>query len=192
METNNGIPAFYASTNEEWRNWLDEYGAREKAVCLILYHKKSKTPCIDYKESIEHALCFGWIDSKANKRDEESSYLQFTPRKPKSNWSNVNKERVARMIAQGLMRPGGQAMIDLAKANGSWEMLADAQNAIIPWDLQKMFDKNTLASENFQRFSPSSRRMILEWITKAKKEETREKRIVQTVELAAKNIKANH
>jgi uncharacterized protein YdeI (YjbR/CyaY-like superfamily) len=192
METNNGIPAFYASTNEEWRNWLEKNGAREKAVCLILYHKKSKTPCIDYKESIEHALCFGWIDSKANKRNEESSYLQFTPRKSKSNWSNVNKERVARMIAQGLMRPAGQAMIDLAKANGSWDMLADAQNTIIPWDLQKMFDKNALAFENFQRFSPSSRRMILEWISKAKKEETREKRIVQTVELAARNIKANH
>ncbi|RQO75158.1 hypothetical protein DBR43_07250 [Pedobacter sp. KBW06] len=192
METNNGIPAFYASTNEEWRNWLEENGAREKAVCLILYHKKSKTPCIDYKESIEQALCFGWIDSKANKRDEESSYLQFTPRKSKSNWSNVNKERVERMTVQGLMRPAGQAMIDLAKANGSWEILADAQNAIIPWDLQKMFDKNALAFENFQRFSPSSRRMILEWITKAKKEETREKRIVLTVELAAKNIKANH
>lgn len=192
METNNGIPAFYARTNEEWRSWLEENGAREKAVCLILYHKKSKTPCIDYKESIEHALCFGWIDSKANKRNEESSYLQFTPRKSKSNWSNVNKERVARMTAQGLMRPAGQAMIDLAKANGSWDMLADAQNTIIPWDLQKMFDKNTQAFENFQRFSPSSKRMILEWITKAKKEETREKRIVQTVALAAKNIKANH
>lgn len=192
METNNGIPAFYASTNEEWRNWLEENGASGKAVCLILYHKKSKVPCIGYKESIEHALCFGWIDSKANKRDEESSYLQFTPRKSKSNWSNVNKERVARMIEKGLMRPGGQAMIDLAKANGSWDMLADAQNIIIPWDLQKMFDKNTLAFGNFQRFSPSSRRMILEWITKAKKEETREKRIVQTVALAARNIKANH
>lgn len=192
METNNGIPAFYACTNEEWRNWLEENGAREKAVCLILYHKKSKTPCIDYKESIEHALCFGWIDSKANKRNEESSYLQFTPRKSKSNWSNVNKERVARMTMQGLMRPAGQAMIDLAKANGSWDILEDAQNAIIPWDLEKMFDKNALAFENFQRFSPSSRRMILEWITKAKKEETREKRIVQTVELAARNIKANH
>ncbi|MNY68745.1 hypothetical protein D3C86_2065630 [compost metagenome] len=83
-------------------------------------------------------------------------------------------------------------MIDLAKANGSWEGLADAQNAIIPLDLQKLFDKNTEAFENFQKFSPSSKRMILEWITKAKKEETREKRVVQTVELAAKNVKANH
>jgi uncharacterized protein YdeI (YjbR/CyaY-like superfamily) len=192
METNNGIPAFYASTNEEWRNWLEQNGASETAVCLILYHRKSKTPCIDYKESIEHALCFGWIDSKANKRDEESSYLQFTPRKSKSNWSNVNKERVARMTAQGLMRAAGQATVDLAKANGSWDMLADAQNTVIPWDLQKMFDKNIQAFENFQRFSPSSRRMILEWITKAKKEETRENRIIQTVALAARNIKANH
>lgn len=192
MEMNNGIPAFYASTNAEWRNWLAENGSSEKAVCLILYHKKSKTPCIDYKESIEQALCFGWIDSKANKRDEESSYLQFTPRKAKSNWSKVNRERVERMLEQGLMTPAGQAMIDLAKANGCWEGLADAQNTIIPWDLQKLFDKNTEAFENFQKFSPSSKRMILEWITKAKKEETREKRIVQTVELAAKNVKANH
>jgi len=86
----------------------------------------------------------------------------------------------------------GQAIIDLAKKTGTWDALVDAHNAVIPDDLQKLFDKNKTAFENFQSFSSSSKRIILEWILKAKKSETRQKRIVQAVELAEKNIKANH
>lgn len=192
METKNGIKAFHAKTTNDWRNWLEKNGTTEKAVWLIIYHQKSKTPSVHYAESIEHSLCYGWIDSKAVKRDEESFYLCFTPRKPKSNWSKVNRERVTRMTEQGLMRPAGQAMIDLAKETGTWDGLAAAQDTIVPDDLQKLFSKNKKAFSNFEAFAPSSKRVILEWITKAKKPETRQQRILQTVELAAMNVKANH
>jgi uncharacterized protein YdeI (YjbR/CyaY-like superfamily) len=121
METKNGIQAFYAETRVQWRNWLETNGQQEKSVWLIIYHKKSKIPSVYYPESIEEALCFGWIDSKALKRDAESSYLYFTRRKPKSNWSNVNKERVERLTASGLMTPVGQSLIDQAKKAGTWQ-----------------------------------------------------------------------
>jgi uncharacterized protein YdeI (YjbR/CyaY-like superfamily) len=192
METKNGIEAIAAPTNKEWRAWLAKNGKEKDAVFLIIYHKDSPTASIGYKESIEHALCYGWIDSKAIKRDEESFYLTFTKRNPKSKWSTVNKERAERMIAEGLMTPEGQAMIDLAKETGAWDALEEAGNAVIPDDLQKAFDDNPKASEHFGKFPPSSKRLILEWILNAKRPETREKRIAQSVEMAANNERANH
>ncbi|MGN7886023.1 YdeI/OmpD-associated family protein [Dyadobacter endophyticus] len=192
METKNGIEAIPAPSNKEWRAWLAKNGTKKDAVFLIIYHKDSPTPSIGYKESIEHALCYGWIDSKAIKRDEESFYLTFTKRNPKSKWSTVNKERAARMIAAGLMRPQGQAMIDLARETGAWDSLETAGNAVVPDDLQKAFDANPAAFENFGKFAPSSKRLILEWILNAKRPETRQRRITQSVEMASRNERANH
>jgi len=191
-ETKNGIPTFYAESAIDWRKWLDKNGNTEKSVWLIIYHQKSKTLSVHYRESIEHALCYGWIDSKAVKRSEESFYLFFTPRNPKSTWSKINRERAVKMIDAGLMMPQGEAMIELAKRTGKWDALAEVQNYIIPDDLQQLLNKNKTALKNFQSFPSSSKRIILEWITKAKKPETRLKRIVQTVELATENIRANH
>ncbi|MDR6806261.1 uncharacterized protein YdeI (YjbR/CyaY-like superfamily) [Dyadobacter sp. BE34] len=192
METKNGIEAMTAPSHKEWRAWLAKNGAKKDAVFLIIYHKNSPTPSIGYKESIEHALCYGWIDSKAIKRDAESFYLTFTKRNPKSKWSIVNKERADRMTEAGLMCAEGQAMIDLAKETGAWDALETAGNALIPDDLQLAFDANKAAFENFAKFAPSSKRLILEWILNAKRPETREKRIVQSVEMAARNERANH
>lgn len=192
METLNGIPTFHARTRKDWRRWLEKNHQSQTSVYLLIYHKTSKTPSVYYDEAIEEALCFGWIDSKANKRDDESYYLSFTRRKPKGHWSKVNRALAEKLIKQGLMTPGGQAFIDLAKATGTWDGLAEAQDAVIPADLQKLFNKNKTAFKNFQAFPPSSRRMILEWILKAKKPETRQQRIEQTVTLAAQNIRANH
>lgn len=120
LEILEGIRAFYPTTVEEWREWLNQNCTNEKAVWLITYHKNSKMPGISYNEAIEQALCFGWIDSKAKKRDTESSYLKFTPRKPGSNWSKSNIERVRQLISHGLMTPHGQALIDIAKKSGKW------------------------------------------------------------------------
>ena len=120
MENNNGIQAVYAETRQEWRQWLAANSQSEKVVCLIIHHKNSTRKSLGYAESIEEALCYGWIDSKANKRDAESFYLQFTPRKTKSNWSKPNVERVNRLIAQGLMTEHGQRFIDIAKQTGKW------------------------------------------------------------------------
>lgn len=192
MEMHKGINAFHARTRDEWRTWLEENHTSEKSVWLIIYHKGSKTESIYYDEAVEEAICFGWIDSIAHRRDDESKYQFFAQRKPKSNWSKSNRERAEKLIAQGLMAPGGQKMIDLAKETGSWEALVDVQNSVIPDDLQALLDKDKTALNNFLAFPPSSKRIILEWILNAKRPETRQKRIEETVRLAAENIKANH
>lgn len=136
-------------------------------------------------------MCFGWIDAVANKKDDDSYYQYFTKRKPKSNWSKVNKEKVARFIKEGKMAPAGMAMVELAKATGTWEALNEVEKLIVPDDMLKLFKKNKVAFENWKTFSRSIQRGILEWISNAKKEETRNKRIVETISLAEKNIKAN-
>jgi uncharacterized protein YdeI (YjbR/CyaY-like superfamily) len=123
METKDGKPVVYAPARIEWRNWLEQNCQSEKSAWLILYHKKSKVQSINYNDAIEEALCFGWIDSLANKRDTESFYLTFTPRKPKSKWSNLNKERAERMIENGLMTQHGQYFIEIAKNTGKWELI---------------------------------------------------------------------
>ena len=122
IEIKDGKQAIYAATRNDWRNWLERNSQTKKSVWLILYHKKSKIPCTGIKEAMEEALCFGWIDSLAKKRDAESFYLTFTPRNPKSKWSKTNRERAERLIDAGLMTERGQKLIDLAKKYGKWEV----------------------------------------------------------------------
>lgn len=164
----------------------------EKSVWLIIYRKESGTPSVYYPEAVDEALCFGWIDSKPNKRDSNSYYQFFAKRNPKSNWSKVNKEKVAKLTEQGLMERAGLEMIEIAHQNGTWTALDEVENITVPEDLQELFSKNKTAFDNWERFSRSSKRGILEWILNAKKAETRQKRIAETVSLAEKNIKANH
>ena len=183
--------AIAAKDRDEWRAWLAAHHERESSVWLIIYHKKSPTPSVYYEESVEEALCFGWIDSKPNKRDEESYYLFFARRKPKSNWSKPNRERVERMIAAGKMTPAGQQMIDLAKTSGTWSALEQVENLVIPKDMDQLFNDYPNARTHFEAFPPSTRRGILEWILNAKRPETRAKRIKETVALAEQNIRAN-
>ncbi len=116
-----GIQTLRANSTEAWRDWLNTYGQIEKSVYLIVYHKKSKVPSVHWHDAIENALCYGWVDSKAKKRDKESCYLKFTPRNPKSKWGPRNKARVAKMETLGLMMPAGQQLIEMAKRSGKWE-----------------------------------------------------------------------
>jgi uncharacterized protein YdeI (YjbR/CyaY-like superfamily) len=192
MELYNGIPTFYAKTRNEWRKWLTKNHLSEKSVWLIIYKKESDTPSVYYSEAVDEALCFGWIDSKPNKRDADSYYQFFAKRNAKSNWSKVNKEKVAKLLEQDLMHSSGLEMIDIAKQNGTWTALDEVENITIPDDLKNLFIKNKTAFEHWEKFSRSSKRGILEWIMNAKKAETRQKRIEETVSLAEKNIKANH
>jgi uncharacterized protein YdeI (YjbR/CyaY-like superfamily) len=123
METKDGIEAVIAKNRNEWRKWLRKNSPASTKVFLVLYHKRSNVASVNYNDAVEEALCFGWIDSRANKRDEQSYYLTFTPRSRKSKWSKPNHERVARLLENGLMTEHGQKMIDLAKATGKWEIV---------------------------------------------------------------------
>ncbi|MCE7003789.1 YdeI/OmpD-associated family protein [Kibdelosporangium philippinense] len=176
------MSTFYASTTAEWRAWLAENSDSATEIWLILHHRSSDVPSPGYHEAIEQALCFGWIDSHHRKRDATSSQLRFSPRTARSSWSQLNHDRAARMIALGQMTPRGQALIDHAKANGIWDA------PTVPEDLQALLVGD--AATNFASFPLSSQRLILEWIRSAKKPETRQRRIVQTVSMAARNLRA--
>lgn len=192
MEIYNDVQTFHAKSRKEWRKWLETNHSTEKSVWLIIYKKESEIPSVYYSEAVDEALCFGWIDSKPNKRNEDSYYQFFAKRNPKSNWSKVNKAKIAKLIEKGLMQSAGLEMIEIAKENGTWTALDEVENLIIPDDLQELFSDNKTAFENWERFPPSSKRGILEWILNAKKPETRQKRIEETVSLAEKDIRANH
>ncbi len=121
-ETFKDIEAIYAETRQQWRDWLKKNCQIKEQVFAIIYHKKSATPGVTYPEAVEEALCFGWIDSISYKRDAESTYQRFSRRKPKSNWSVSNIERVERLTAAGLMTEHGQKFGDLHKQEGKWNL----------------------------------------------------------------------
>jgi uncharacterized protein YdeI (YjbR/CyaY-like superfamily) len=175
----------------EWRQWLAANHTRTEGIWLISYKKATGKPAVTYDESVEEALCFGWIDSKGNKLDDERSMLWFAPRKPRTGWSKPNKERVERLIQAGLMTPAGLAKIENAKADGSWSALDGVEALEIPPDLAAALAANPAAEQNFTAFPRSAKRGILEWIQNAKRPETRANRIAETVRLAAENIRAN-
>jgi len=190
-KTYKDIPTFYAKLQAAWRKWLEKNHLKEKAVWLIIYKKAAAVPSVNYAEAVDEALCFGWIDSKANTKDELSYYQYFAKRNPKSKWSKVNKEKVAQFIKEGKMTREGLAMIELAKKTGTWDALNAVDELIVPDDMLKLFKKNKTAFANWNSFSRSVQRGILEWISNAKRDETRQKRIDETITLAAKNINAN-
>ncbi|MEI8411300.1 MULTISPECIES: YdeI/OmpD-associated family protein [unclassified Kribbella] len=187
MSTLTDDEALACSTAAKWRAWLAANGRTERSVWLIVHRDAVGVGLAD---AVEQALCFGWIDSKTVKRDDKTTYQCFTPRNPRSTWSKVNRDRVERLTEAGLMAAPGQELIDLAKRTGTWDLLADAQNLIVPADLAAALAQNPLADQHFQAFPPSARRAILEWITLAKRPETRASRIEQTVEQAAQNVRA--
>lgn len=190
METFNGVIAVTAKNGQEWREWLQKNHATEKSVCLIMYSKSSKVQSITWSEAVDEALCFGWIDSKVNKRDAESRYQFYTPRKPKSFWSRINKEKIERLIAEGRMTDAGMQVVNLAKQTGSWTSLDDVENLIVPDDLQKAFDRYPQSAQNFDAFPKSAKKLILTWILSAKTPATREKRVEETAAKAAENIRS--
>lgn len=186
-----GVKAFYARDRASWRKWLAENHDTEKSVWLVIYKKSSNTPSVYYDEAVDEALCYGWIDSKPNKRDDESYYQFFAKRNPKSNWSKVNKDKIDRLMKEGLMAAPGLAMVQLAKETGTWTALDAIENLELPLDLKVAFESYPSSQENFENFPRSVKRGILEWIITAKRPATREKRVTETAALAAKNIRAN-
>lgn len=182
--------SIHPTTRAAWRSWLEQHHTRTEGIWLISYKKATGKSRFDYDEAVEEALCFGWIDSKPNKLDEERSLLWFAPRRVGTGWSKLNKERVER-IAQGLMMPAGLAKVEAAKADGSWNALDAIEALEIPSDLAQALTMHGEAKQNFEAFPRSVKRGILEWIALAKKPETRTKRVEETARLAAKNERAN-
>jgi uncharacterized protein YdeI (YjbR/CyaY-like superfamily) len=179
------------ATRAAWRAWLAKHHSRAEGVWLITYKKIAGKPRIEYGEAVEEALCFGWVDSKPGKVDAERTKLWFAPRKARSGWSRPNKERIARMVAAGLMHAAGLAKIEAAKKDGSWQALDAVEDLVIDTDLAAALASYQQAAQNFEAFPRSAKRGILEWIALAKRPETRAARIAQTARLAQDNQRAN-
>lgn len=185
----NEIDTFCPGSQKEWRQWLSENHNSRESVWLILYKKESGKPIISWSDAVDHALCFGWVDGKRKPFDEEKFLQFFCRRKSKGTWSKINKEKVQRLIAEGLMTQAGLDTIEKAKQNGSWTILDDVEELIIPEDLENEFHSHPGSKDYFLGLSKSVRKTILAWIVFAKREETRKKRITEVAELAAQKRK---
>lgn len=183
--------SIHPQTRAEWRAWLAQHHMDATGVWLISYKKATGKPRVEYEEAVEEALCFGWIDSKGSKLDDERTMLWFAPRRPGSGWSRPNKERVERLMAAGLMAPAGLAKIEAAKADGSWSALDAVEALEAPPDLLEALAANPPAQQYWDAFPRSAKRSILEWIGNAKRPETRARRVEETARLAAENVRAN-
>jgi len=177
----------YVTNREKWRDWLSQHYATESVIWLIFYKKETSKPTIDYDAAVEEALCFGWIDSIIKKIDAEKYVRKFTPRKDKSNWSELNKKRATKMIKEGKMTDIGLVKIKAAKKSGLWEQTGRPHISLnIPSEFTRALDKNKKARENFEKLAPSYRKHYIGWIQAAKREETKKKRIRESILLLAK------
>lgn len=181
----------YVTDRSDWRGWLEKNHDTETEIWLIYYKKHTNQPRIAYDDAVEEALCFGWIDSIVRRIDDEKFAQKFTPRKDKSNWSELNKKRLRKLIKEGKMTPAGMAKIgDGVLAGPEKPASASKSNELlIPRHIEEALRANSVAWENFNHLAPSHRRNYVRWIGDAKKEETREKRLKESLELLAQNKK---
>ncbi len=184
---NNKLLTIYANNRQQWREWLEENHQTSSGIWLVYYKVKSGKPSIKYNEAVKEALCFGWIDSKVKALDSERYQQIFTPRKPKSVWSKLNKQYIEELVVEGLINEAGLQKIKLAKEDGSWTALDKIEALEVPLDLQEALEANETANQNFKAFSNSAKKTILFWVDSAKRLETRLKRIEQTVNSAEHN-----
>ena len=183
-------PELYLKNREEWRAWLYDNHDSSEGVFLILIRVSSKNHNFRWEEAVKEALCFGWIDSTVKRIDEERRKQLFTPRKPKSVWSKVNKNYIKELSKSGLMHKSGLEKVAIAKKNGSWTSLDLVENLVVPEDLQEAFNANNSAFQNFNAFSKTYKKGYLYWLNQAKREETRARRINEIIKFCEKNIKS--
>ena len=177
----------YAKDRKAWRKWLEKNHASSTGIWLIYYKKDSGKTRVSYDHAVEEALCFGWIDSTLNPIDEHSYMQLFTPRKQKSNWSKLNKERVGMLIEQGLMTPAGLKKIEAAKENGSWNKIDHIESFSVPPVLEKALAKNKTAKKFFDSLSNTNKKYILYYINNVKNEELKAKRVAEIIAAANEN-----
>jgi uncharacterized protein YdeI (YjbR/CyaY-like superfamily) len=181
----------YCQTKQEWRDWLERNHSKAKEVWFIHYKKHTGRPTVSYKDAVEEALCFGWIDAQMKSIDEQKFANRFAPRKAKSRWSKTNKEIAERLIGEGKMTPAGLAAIEQAKKSGAWDnaYVTNQSDEEIPADFQQALSANKEALDNFNRLRTSNRNAYIHWIGDAKTAPTREKRIAELVMRLALNKK---
>ena len=180
----------HVTNRDDWRAWLRKNYDTKKEVWLIYYKRHTGKPRIPYDGAVEEALCFGWIDNLVKKIDDEKFAQKFTPRKGKSKWSEANKKRARKMIKEGKMTKAGLAKIREAKSNGEWFKTAPVKKElVIPAYIKKAFATNEKALDNLNNLANGYKRQLVGWITGAKREETRKRRLTEAIRLLEQNKK---
>lgn len=184
-------PRVHVETAPELAAWFATNHASSSGVWVVVWRTATGRPAPSYDEAVCEALRFGWIDSVQRGLDEERTMQRYTPRRAGSGWSRPNKERIARLEAEGRIEPAGRAVIEAAKADGSWTLLDSAEALEVPDDLAAAFDAHPGSREQWEVFPRSAKRGILAWIVLAKRPATRQRRITETAEKAARGERAN-
>lgn len=182
------IEEFHPETNQALRQWFEKNHLEKDAVWLIFYKKTSGKPRVSWSDAVDEALCFGWIDSKAETLDQDRYRQYFCKRKASSTWSKINKDKIIVLTEQGLMFPAGFQVIEIAKRNGTWTTLDDAEELKLPSALETAFYKQAGAMEFYESLSKSKKKLLLHWIALAKTEPTKEKRIAEIAESAGQQL----
>jgi uncharacterized protein YdeI (YjbR/CyaY-like superfamily) len=182
MGADDGLPQLPFASPTEWEKWLDANHAVSDGVWIKMAKKGASIESVGYPEVVESALCFGWIDGRREAFDERFFLQRFTPRRRRSKWSRINRERAERLIADGRMRPAGLAEVDRAKADGRWAAAYEGQrSSTVPDDLQRELDARPAAKAFFAELSSQNRYAILYRLDDAKKPETRARRLAKFV-----------
>ena len=176
----------HADDRATWRAWLEANHASTRGVWLVTRRRVG----LGYEAAVEEALCFGWIDGTTGRLDDERGKQYFAPRKPRSGWAATNKVRIERLLAQGLLAPAGLAVIERAKADGSWTLLDAVERLEVPEDLAAALAAHPPAAEHFAAFPPTARKQMLTWVVTAQRPQTRASRVAAIAEAAASNQRA--
>ena len=177
------IEKLYFEDRTGWRDWLDEHHDSATEAWLVYYKKHTGKPSVKQTEGVEEALCFGWIDGKVRRIDDERYMQRYTPRKPKSIWSERNKQRVKELIEAGQMTPAGMKLVEAARKSGEWSKATETHNAAMHPGLEKKLARNKRARTLWEKQPPSHRKHFLWWINDAKREETQKRRIDKTIQM---------
>jgi uncharacterized protein YdeI (YjbR/CyaY-like superfamily) len=174
----------YIKTRKEWRKWLLQNHDKSNGIWLVFYKKHTGKPVLEYDEAVEEALCFGWIDSIIKKIDDEKYVRKLTPRKADSRWSELNKRRIRKLISAGLIAEAGMAKIKDAKISGLWDKPDRPQLSLnIPKELAEAFRENKKARRFFDQLAPSYQKQFVGWIASAKRPETKDRRVKESIVL---------
>ncbi len=183
-------PIYHAESRTQWRAWLEANHDAARGVWLCSWKPVTGKPSCPYPEVVEEAICFGWIDSTVNRFDDDRGLQLLTPRKPKSTWTRLNRDRVRAMEAAGLMTDAGRRAVAVARANGWWTILEPVEDLVEPDALASALDANAPARAAWDGFPPTARKAMLWWVISAVKDETRTQRIESIVTRAARGERA--
>ncbi len=186
MKGKTELPLVQPKSRKAWRAWLEQNHASSSGTWLVYAKKHTGIPSLTYADAVEEALCFGWIDSLVHPVDDSLYKQIFTPRKPSSGWSPLNKKRVEKLIADKQMTAAGMKMIELAKTNGRWEAHATTEALTMPPELKKALNGNASAKKNWPTYTVSQQKAFLRMLHDAKTPDTRARRIARILDIVSK------